>query len=265
MKNTKMNHLSARFLLALLTSPIVIAIVLPSGHAQKEQQPISQCPVITVDCPSNCPKANENIIFRAKIRGSDPNLAPKFNWSIFNGKIISGQGTSALTVTIDNHCDSMTVTVDVDGLPAGCPSRAACTTVTDCCGTALARKFDAYDDINCEDEMAHLDMFAVQLKNEPGAQGYVVFYGGRSYRGRQARRGESEARAHRIKTYLVENRGIEEGRIVMINGGYREKWNAELWVAPFGAQAPTPTPTLGIKDMKFRRGKIRKGEYNCGL
>ena len=97
------------------------------------------------------------------------------------------------------------------------------------------------------------------------AQGYVIFYGGRSYHGRLARRGESEARVNRIKKYLLKNRGIDVGRIVMINGGYRERWGAELWIAPFGTQSPTPTPTLGIKDMKFRRGKIRKGEYNCGV
>ena len=259
-----MKHLTTHFLLALLISTNGAAILISSGNAQ-DRQLNSQCPVITFDCPTDCPKADEDIIFRAKIEGGGSKIALRFDWSVFNGKIIRGQGTDALTVRIDNHCEHMTVTVNVDGLPPACTRSASCSTVTDCCWVAVARKFDEFGDINCEDEMARLDMLAVQLGNEPSAQAYIVFYGGRLYHGRLARRGESEARASRIKKYLLDNRGIDAARVVMVNGGYRESWVAEVWIAPFGAQAPTPTPTLGFKDMKFRRSRIRKGEYNCGV
>jgi hypothetical protein len=84
-----MKHLTTHFLLALLISTNSAAILVSSGNVQ-DQQLNSQCPVITLDCPTDCPKADEDIIFRVKIEGGSK-IAPRFNWSIFNGKIISGQ------------------------------------------------------------------------------------------------------------------------------------------------------------------------------
>jgi hypothetical protein len=135
----------------------------------------------------------------------------------------------------------------------------------------VTRQIDKFGNVCCEDELARLDNFALQLQNEPDAQGYVIFYEGRrygycyKYRPRIPRRGEAEARVARIKPYLVETRGFAANRVVVINGGYREEWAAELWIAPKGASPPKPTPTLTGKDIKFRRGKIPKGEYGCAL
>jgi hypothetical protein len=135
----------------------------------------------------------------------------------------------------------------------------------------VAKQIDKFGNVCCEDELARLDNFAVQLQNEPDAQGYIIFYEGRrygycyKYRPRIPRRGEAKARVARIKPYLVETRGFDANRIVVINGGYREEWTAELWIVPKGANPPKPTPTLTEKDIKFRRGKIPKGEYGCML
>ncbi|OLE53745.1 MAG: hypothetical protein AUG51_11615 [Acidobacteria bacterium 13_1_20CM_3_53_8] len=134
-----------------------------------------------------------------------------------------------------------------------------------------ARKFDGFGDICCEDEEARLDGFAMELQSNPGASGYIIFYGGRrhnypycdSHRLLLPRRGEAEARASRMKPYLVDRRGINPDRIVMINGGYRELWEAELWIAPKGANPPTPTPTVRPEEIRFRKGRIRKRRYMC--
>src|SRR5712691_8379870 len=69
-------------------------------------------------------------------------------------------------------------------------------------------KFDAFGDIKCEDEYARLDNFAIQLQNEPTAKGLIIFYGGRSFRGKLPRRGDAAARAARLRPYLVKRRGI---------------------------------------------------------
>ena len=260
-----MKCLLTRFFLVLLTSLISVAILVPSASAQDRGLDY-RCPVFSVACPAGCPKPNQNVVFRGHINFADPTMRLIFIWSVFNGEIISGTSTDTLTVRIDNPCQSITAKLDIAGLPPDCSRTASCTTVTDCCGFApVARKTDEFGDINCEEEMAHLDMFAVQLNNEPGSSAYVVFYGGRSYKGRLARRGESEARAGRIKKYLAERRGIDAGRVLSINGGYRARWSAELWIAPMGATPPAPTPTLKPQDIKFRRGKIGKHEYNCAL
>jgi hypothetical protein len=132
-----------------------------------------------------------------------------------------------------------------------------------------AREFDEFGNTCCGDEKARLDNFAIHILKEPEAQGYIIFYEGRRYascynpRPRIPRRGEAEARVARMKPYLVYVRGMDANRIVVINGGYREEWTAELWIVPKGTNPPKPTPTLQAKDIRFRRGKIPKDAYDC--
>lgn len=131
--------------------------------------------------------------------------------------------------------------------------------------------FDRFGDTCCDDEKARLDNFALALANQPGALGYIVFYGGRrqnypycwSARQRLQRRGEAQARAARIKPYLVYNRGIDSARVFVIDGGYRESWTAELWIVPLGASPPIPSPTVQPREIRFRRGRIKPHDYDC--
>lgn len=130
--------------------------------------------------------------------------------------------------------------------------------------------FDSFGDICCNDEKAHLDNFAVALQTQPDSQGYIIFYGGRhqsypSCRNRQRlqRRRESQARAARLKPYLVNLRGIDPAQVIVIDGGYRESWTAELWIVPKGATPPTPSPTVQPNDIRYRKGRIKKRDYEC--
>ncbi|MBC7909727.1 MAG: hypothetical protein H7Y30_04450 [Pyrinomonadaceae bacterium] len=133
-----------------------------------------------------------------------------------------------------------------------------------------ASKFDEFADICCEDEMARLDNFAIELQNNPEARGVIIFYGGRLYpscynrnQPRRPRRGEALMRTERMMEYLVRTRGINQTRLVWMNGGYRESWTAELWLLPKGADLPTATPTLQLKDIEFRKGKVRSSDFAC--
>jgi hypothetical protein len=137
--------------------------------------------------------------------------------------------------------------------------------VTGSASQAPISKFDEYGDTNCEDEMAHLDNFAVTLQNGPANKGVIIFYGGRRFRGRLPKRGEAAARAARIQPYLVQRRGIPTDQVVIINGGYREKWQVELWVVPPGASMPAPRPTIPVEKIKFRKGKANPRDYQCGI
>ena len=127
------------------------------------------------------------------------------------------------------------------------------------------KKFDEFGDVNCNDEYARLDNFAVQLQNEPQANGVIIFYGGKAFRGRLPKRGEAEARAARLKPYLVDRRGIPSARVTVINGGYADKWRAELWVVPVGANNPTPSPAVPAAKIKFGKGKVTSRAYRCEI
>jgi hypothetical protein len=118
-------------------------------------------------------------------------------------------------------------------------------------------KFDEFGDAGCESEKARLDNFAVQLQGAPNSVGYVIVYGGRN--GRHA---EAKARASRIKEYLVKSRGLDANRVMTMDGGYMENLTVNLWIGPRGAGAPTATPTIQPKDVKFKKGKVKRSEYH---
>jgi hypothetical protein len=125
--------------------------------------------------------------------------------------------------------------------------------------------FDEFGDIKCEDEMARLDNFAVTLQNAPSAKGLIVIYGGRRFRGRLPKQGEADARAARLKTYLVERRGIPKDQIMVVNWGYTEEWHVQLWIVPHGATIPDRQPTIPIKEIKFGKGKVNARDYRCQI
>src|SRR2546423_13308075 len=79
-------------------------------------------------------------------------------------------------------------------------------------------RFDEFGDIRCEDEMARLDNFAIQLLHEPQAKGVIIFYGGRRFRGPLCQRRGGEARAGRLQPHLARPRGIPTSRIILVYG-----------------------------------------------
>lgn len=52
----------------------------------------------------------------------------------------------------------------------------------------------------------------------------------------------AQARADRAKDYLVNPRGIDSGRIWIVDGGHHEQAAVELWIVPSGAAPPVATP-----------------------
>jgi hypothetical protein len=125
--------------------------------------------------------------------------------------------------------------------------------------------FDTFGDVNCESEMARLDNLAVNLQNSPTDKAAILFYGGQRFRGRLPKRGEGAARAARLKTYLVERRGLPSSRVIVIDGGYMEEWRAELWLNPPRMSPPQPDRSLTIEKIKFRKGKARAREFRCQI
>ena len=76
--------------------------------------------------------------------------------------------------------------------------------------------FDYYGNICWEDEKSRLDSFAVALQQSPELDGYILVYAGR-----HSCVGEALSRAGRAKKWVVK-RGVEEDRVILKDGGYRE-------------------------------------------
>jgi len=187
---------------------------------------VPPCPTVSVSCPSDVDQGSP-ITYTASV-GGDMNVT--YNWSVSAGTISGGQGTNSITVDTGGlGGQTVTATVELGGLDPSCSRTASCTTqIRTPPGQAV--KFDEYGNIKFNDEKARLDNYAIQLQNQPGAQGYIIAYGSCA--------GEAEARAQRAKDYLVNTRGIDAGRLVTVDGGCRSDLAVELWIVPTGATAP---------------------------
>ena len=107
------------------------------------------------------------------------------------------------------------------------------------------RQFDVCCSCSFDDQKARLDNLAVELQNDPTATTYVIAYGGRT-----SRIGQADLLGDRARNYLVAQRGIDQSRITVINGGFREEDSVELWIIPSGAIPPQPTPTVQAGDVR---------------
>jgi hypothetical protein len=118
------------------------------------------------------------------------------------------------------------------------------------CNLTLSRNFDEYGDVPFSEEAAHLDNFAIELQSDAVSLGYVVIYGGR-----RALFAEAQTRGSRAKEYLVKVRGLKANRVIALDGGYRDSFTVQLFIAPPGAAAPLPMPTLSASEVEIIKEK----------
>lgn len=116
-----------------------------------------------------------------------------------------------------------------------------------------SRQFDVCCSGSFDDQKARLDNLAVELQNDPSTTTYVIAYGGRT-----SRIGQADLLGTRARDYLVTQRGIDQTRIVVLNGGFREEDCVELWIIPRGATPPQPTPTVQAGDVRPATGTPRR-------
>jgi len=138
-----------------------------------------------------------------------------------------------------------------------------------------ARKIDEFAIIPCGDFMARMDSIFAELQNSPDSKIYVVYYGGR-YRKenvwnkkiknfnklklKYSHREDGLNWAKSIPIYLTTQtyyptttRNLLKDKIILINGGFQENTEVEIWIVPKDAESPIPTPTIAEKDIKFRK------------
>lgn len=215
-------------------------------------KPPPLCPSVTVSCPTDV-EPGQPITFTASVTGGEPGSTFTYNWSVSAGTISSGQGTSTITVdTAGLAGQSVTATVSLGGADPSCTGTTASCTTGVKPPPPIPQKFDEYGNIRFNDEKARLDNYAIQLQNQPGSAGTIIVFGSCA--------GEAQQRGDRAKDYLVNTRGIEAGRITVIDGGCRADLAVQLWIVPAGASAPpveNPNPVDPCPPCK--RGGRRPG------
>ncbi len=103
----------------------------------------------------------------------------------------------------------------------------------------VAKKFDEYGRVGSCDHSARLDNFAISLQNEPETKGYIV-----GYDPSNSAPGSSQHWIKYARHYLVNMRGLDAARIVVVSGpkNSEDELKTELWLAPKDATPPFPSP-----------------------
>jgi hypothetical protein len=189
------------------------------------------CPNILISCPDKV-TINQPVTFSANVAGGSPNVAQVFQWTVSAGRITSGEGTSSITVdTTGLAGQSIRATLIMPGYQdLNCTASCVVQMPTE---LPVCRKFDEYPQITRNDEKARLDNYGIELQNDPTSTAYVIVHPGQ-----RGKAGEVQQHTTRIVDYLVNSRGIDKGRIVVIIGPARDELMVELWVCPQGAKAP---------------------------
>jgi hypothetical protein len=112
--------------------------------------------------------------FRAELNVIGPKVS--YSWSVDKGTITSGQGTDKIAVVThaENAGESITATVQVDGLQQDC-GRSASETAGIAPIICHGYPVDEWGEMKRNDERGRLDLFFAELSNNPDDVGMIVF------------------------------------------------------------------------------------------
>ena len=211
----------------------------------------SPCPFpVNVSAPSTV-NEGEIITYTADVAYSGT-AGLKYSWTVdpINAHIISGAGTPTITVDSTGFAGqriTAKLVVDDGSGDAMCRQTAEASTNVPPHEKRIitGREFDTCCSCSYDDQKARLDNLAVELQNDPTTTTYIFAYGGRT-----SQVGQADRLLARARDYLVSQRGIDNARIVLQNGGFREEDCVEVWIVPQGATVPQATPTVQPGDVR---------------
>lgn len=200
------------------------------------------CPQIQVQGPNRPMKDGEPVGFAANIGGGDPSVQPIYSWSISSGTITGGQGTRNINVDSTGAGNDRQIIADllVGGYAYECTNRATATVPI----AAPAKKVDEFGDLPPKDEAGKLESIISYLGQSPDRV-YIIAYAGRTNV-----RGYATDVLRRMKTYIAKSGPVSD-RVAVVDGGFKEQPNYEIWVVPIGADSPRPAPTIDRKDIVY--------------
>ncbi|MCS6874924.1 MAG: hypothetical protein NZM17_09640 [Pyrinomonadaceae bacterium] len=201
------------------------------GKTQTRTVEVRECECERVcECPSSITVSGGGVVrpgeimtFTANVVGGTQETVT-YNWTVSQGRIISGQGTSVIRVSTEGlERTNITARVTIGGLCENCPNTAEETgSVTEKPGIS---PFDEFGPAPNDDVRGRLDNFFVALGNDPTATGYIVIDGPK----READRREALIRNH------IRFRKFPAQRITIVRGDTTARTvYTKLYVIPAG-------------------------------
>lgn len=125
-------------------------------------------------------------------------------------------------------------------------------------------KFDEFGSISCAEERARVDNYGRALQAQEQSQGIavVVVYAGRE----DTRSGEVLARLFGIRDRLRSESSIDQDRIVIMDGGVRERLLVQFWIVPADSREAARVlvhSEIPSKDVRLKLPRMEKRKYEC--
>ncbi len=136
-----------------------------------------------------------------------------------------------------------------------------------------ATKIDEVSYLTCGDFLNRIaGYYQWELQNKPENKLYVIYYQGKENRSVRVYNKKTKKfanvlknpiygyalnRAKEIPIFLKDSYKVPKDRVMLVDGGYRERFGLEIWSVPDGSEPPKATPTLTRKDVKLVKGKLR--------
>ena len=94
-------------------------------------------------------------------------------------------------------------------------------------------KVDSFGDVLATEWLARLHNFTIEIQSTPLDRVWIV-----AFANKNKLPGWPHRRALWARSYLIKARGVAPERIEVVNGGFRQDTEFELWLVPFGAEEP---------------------------
>jgi hypothetical protein len=201
---------------------IIFVFAVPAVISQTGNTPV--CPKIEITGPSGPTRAGDRMVFTVNVTGvGSPKL--KYNWYLSSGSIEEGPGTPtiAFQTTSNDAGSNITATVEIEGLPAGCPNTASETAGVVGCGHPSV--FDEYKQISFWDEKKRLIRASTEMRGLPGAKLLFIFF-----RPKNASILADKKREASISKYL-KSRGVRKDQLDFIYAE-RDSYLTRIYVLP---------------------------------
>lgn len=191
----------------------------------------TNCPTISVIGPFEIVQPDEDIKFTAEVSGFDKSKVG-YKWTVSEGTIAQGQGTSQIVVSIKGLYDNaIKATVEFLNLPAGCPDTASETGIVAC--RCISVQIDEFGKLPVKEERARLIAAINEAEKNKDDRIYIIL------KHPSNENKKLNDRIERIKEIFRENKISEDG-FVIISGDNEPEERTKIYLVPPGAEMPTP-------------------------
>jgi len=198
--------------------------------AKVEKQ--TDCPTISVTGPAGIPRRGELYLYTSSIKGTiPPGLV--YRWTVSNGALIEGQGTPNAKIAPDPNRNSVTVTLELIGLPTECPNIASEGFVVD---SLLLEPIlvDEFSAPMSKLEKERLKNAVDEQKNNPNNQLYIIEYFPKNISPSAMRE-----KVSRVTNFLVKELKLDESFLTIMTEK-AAKPLTKIYRIPPGAANPIP-------------------------